>query len=215
MDEDGAGEVTVGVVQKEEGAVRRTHYAIAAAAQRMPEPAPAAPAQTLMPPTSPLLALALLLAPGLPWAQEIVRQRLPDGRILFTDRPQPGVPIEQRWSIEPEDPVAAQARREALQRESAAVSERLNRQATESRERELQAELARERAARAAAEREAARARADAAAEPARAIVWPARRLPPPHPALPPGGIAPPPPRERAIDRLIPPQRPPRTERSR
>lgn len=154
------------------------------------------------------LAAALALAAGAPAhaAQEIVRQRLPDGRVVFTDRPQPGGTIERRWSVEPEDPVAAQARRDALERESAAVSERLNRRAADTREAELQAELARTRAARDAAEREAARARAEAAErETARAIVWPAlqpsRR--PPAPVV----LTPPPPRERAIDRLIPPRR--------
>lgn len=155
----------------------------------------------------PVALLALAASTGVPAAQEIVRQRLPDGRIVFTDRPQPGGTIEQRWSVEPEDPVAAQARREAVRRESSEVSERLNRRAAETREQELKAELARERAARDAAEREAARARAEA--ETPRAVAWPV--LKPPHrPApLPPGGITPAPPRERAIDRLIPPRRPP------
>lgn len=158
-----------------------------------------------MHPLLPLVA-ALVLAAGAPAhaAQEIVRQRLPDGSVVFTDRPLPGAPIEKRWSVEPEDPEAAQARRDALARESAAVSERLNRRAAEQRETELQAELARTRAARDAAEREAARARAEA--ETPRAIVWPALR-PPPRPQPAPVGITPPPPRERAIDRLIPPRR--------
>lgn len=157
----------------------------------------------------PVALLALAASASVPAAQEIVRQRLPDGRIVFTDRPQPGGTIEQRWSVEPEDPVAAQARREAVQRESSEVSERLNRRAAETREQELKAALARERAARDAAEREAARARADADAAP-RAIAWPVLKPPPHRPApLPPGGIAPAPPRERAIDRLIPPRRPP------
>lgn len=153
------------------------------------------------------LAAALALAAGATAhaAQEIVRQRLPDGRVVFTDRPQPGGTIERRWSVEPEDPVAAQARRDALERESAAVSERLNRRAAETREAELQAELARTRAARDAAEREAARARAEAEAP--RAIVWPALR-PAPRPPQP-VAVTPAPPRERAIDRLIPPRRAP------
>jgi flagellar biosynthesis GTPase FlhF len=153
-----------------------------------------------------LVTLVLMTEPAAA-AQEIVRQRLPDGRVVFTDRPVPGATIEKRWSVEPEDPVAAQARREALARESAAVSERLTRNAAAQREADLQAELARERAARDAAEREAARARAEAAEQAApRAIVWPALR-PRPQPA--PVGITPPPPRERAIDRLIPTRRPP------
>jgi hypothetical protein len=157
------------------------------------------------------LATALGFAVGAPAhaAQEIVRQRLPDGSIVFTDRPVPGAAIERRWNVEPEDPVAAQARREAVARESAAVSERLNRRAAEQREAGLEAELARTRAARDAAEREAARARAEAAErDTARAIVWPALR-PPPRPQPAPVGITPPPPRERAIDRLIPPRRTP------
>jgi hypothetical protein len=151
------------------------------------------------------LAAALALAAGTPAhaAQEIVRQRLPDGRVMFTDRPQPGGTIERRWSVEPEDPVAAQARRDALERESAAVSERLNRRAADTREAELQAELARTRAARDAAEREAARARAEAEAP--RAIVLPALQPSRRPPA--PVALTPPPPRERAIDRLIPPRR--------
>ncbi|HSV70420.1 MAG TPA: hypothetical protein VLI72_09925 [Methylibium sp.] len=153
----------------------------------------------------PSIVVAVALAAGLPAhaAQQIVRQRLPDGSIVFTDRPQPGGTIEQRWQFEPEDPVAAQARRDALQRESDAVSERLNRREADARERALQAELARARADQAAAESEAARARAE---EP-RHIAWPILRAPLPKPPAS-MGVTPPPPRERAIDRLIPPRRP-------
>lgn len=156
-----------------------------------------------------LLVATLALAAGATAdaAQEILRQRLPDGSVVFTDRPQPGGTIERRWSFESEDPVAAQARRDALQRESDAVSERLNRREADARERALQAELARARADQAAAESEAARARAE---EP-RHLAWPILRPPPPRPPAP-TGVTPPPPRERAIDRLIPPQRPAATD---
>lgn len=127
-------------------------------------------------------------------SQEILRQRLPDGSIVFTDRPQSGGKTEKRWNFEAEDPVAAAARRAELRSESEAVSERIARQQADERERELQAELARSRAAQAAAEREAALARAEATNPPSYVTgpvygPWPVR---PPRP-YPGGGVWDPP----------------------
>jgi hypothetical protein len=119
-------------------------------------------------------------------SQEILRQRLPDGSVVFTDRPQSGAKTEKRWNFESEDPAAAAARRAELRSESATVSERIARQQADERERELQAELVRSRAAQAAAEREAALARAEAANRPSYVtapVFWPWPVRPPlPHP---------------------------------
>lgn len=121
-------------------------------------------------------------APAAPAAREIVQQRLPDGRVIFTDRPQPGAKTERRWTTTPEDPAEADARRAASQRESAAVSERIGRQIEQQRERDQEVELARAKAAQAEAEREAARARAEAEAPPPVVVIphRPVRPRPPP-----------------------------------
>jgi hypothetical protein len=122
------------------------------------------------------LSLALLAqaedvaAPPAPAApRDIVQQRLPDGRIVFTDRPQAGAATVRTWRFEPEDAAAAEARRAAAQQESQRVSERIARQIESQAERNKELDLARLRAAEAQAERDAARARAEAAA--ARQIV--------------------------------------------
>jgi hypothetical protein len=144
-------------------------------------------------------------------SQEILRQRLPDGSVVFTDRPQSGGKTEKRWNFDSEDPAAAAARRAELRSESATVSERIARQQADERERELQAELARSRAAQAAAEREAALARAEAANPPSYFTgpvfwPWPVR---PPHP-YPGGGVWEPPVigKPRPPGQFVPPRPP-------
>lgn len=131
---------------------------------------------------TPVAAPASAAAPAAPAAREIVQQRLPDGRVIFTDRPQPGAKTERRWTTTPEDPAEADARRAAAQRESAAVSERIGRQIEQQRERDQAVELARAKAAQAEAEREAARARAEAEAPPQVVMIphRPVRPRPPP-----------------------------------
>lgn len=73
----------------------------------------------------------------------VYQQRLPDGSVLFTERPGPGSRIERQWRFPAEDPAEAAARRAELRAESEAVSLRLQR-LIEQRER-LDAELAIER----------------------------------------------------------------------
>jgi len=174
-------------------------------------------------PSARLLLLGALLLVGPTSAgraqpsQEILRQRLPDGSVVFTDRPQSGAKTEKRWNFEPEDPAAAAARRAELRSESATVSERIARQQADERERELQAELARSRAAQEAAEREAALARAEAGNPPSYVTgpvfwPWPIR---PPHPHPFPDVWTPPIiGKPRPPERNIPPRRTPQDPRS-
>lgn len=130
----------------------------------------------------PLRRLTALLLLGLACAsgqagepaatRSIYQQRLPDGRILLTDRPGAGTPVQRTWTVPVEPPLdaqaqaEAQARRAASQAEAEAVNERI-RQSLE-RQRQLETELEIERlrreqaAATLAAERErAARERAE------------------------------------------------------
>ena len=79
----------------------------------------------------------------------IVQQRLPDGSILITDRPQAEGRTLRSWNFEPEDPAAsraAEARRAAARAEAEAVNERIARQMEQQRTRDLELELARTRA---------------------------------------------------------------------
>lgn len=101
-----------------------------------------------------LLTLALGLSLGVA-AEEataprgIVQQRLPDGSILITDRPQPEGRTLRSWTFEPEDPAslqATEARRTAARAEAEAVNERIARQMEQQRTRDLELELARTRA---------------------------------------------------------------------
>lgn len=168
----------------------------------------------LLPPAL-LLLVALTPVVHAQSTQEILRQRLPDGSVVFTDRPQSGGRTEKRWTFDSEDPVAAAARRAEVQSEASTVSERIARYQADQRAFELQAELARSRAAQAAAEREAERARAEAAEAP-RYIVWPAWRVHPlgppgmgerPHPPTAKGGVAPGVPRPGLHEKPTPPRR--------
>ena len=45
---------------------------------------------------------------------QIYQQRTADGRIVLSDRPTPGAPIQRSWSIVGEDPVAARERSERV-----------------------------------------------------------------------------------------------------
>jgi hypothetical protein len=105
------------------------------------------------------VALLLLAAP-LAAAQQIFKSRTPDGRIVFSDRPQPGATvIEQYEALPPPDPAAAAARQAALREQAKAASERAAErvQALDAVTKEIQA-------ATAALER--ARARLEAEREP-------------------------------------------------
>lgn len=128
------------------------------------------------------VALPLAAAAATDAPPRIVQQRLPDGSVVLTDRPQPGARIERSWAVTRDgaaDAAAVQHREQAA-REAAAVNERFARQFESEREHEL--DLLRQRADAAEAERRAAQARREAEeAQPPRAIVL-ARppRLPPP-----------------------------------
>lgn len=153
--------------------------------------------------TALLLATGCLLLP-LAWAdaggaREIVQQRLPDGRIVFTDRPQPGATVERRWQFAPHDAAEAEAQRAARQREAEAVSERIARQLEQERQDDLAFAIARLQAEQARAEREAARA----AAEPVPVFAWPLPVLRP----YPPGLHQPPPQRPRLGPKVPPTKR--------
>lgn len=93
----------------------------------------------------PLAAAAQDAAPPGAAARGIVQQRLPDGRIVLTDRPLAGAETLRQWRFEPEDAserTAAEARRAAAQRESEAVTARIARQLERQGELDLQRELA-------------------------------------------------------------------------
>jgi len=57
----------------------------------------------------------------------IYQQRTADGRLLLTDRPSPTAVIERTWSMEREDPAAAQQRAAEMRQRADAVSERVQR----------------------------------------------------------------------------------------
>lgn len=130
------------------------------------------------------LLLAVLAAPAA--AGDIVQQRLPDGRVIFTDRPVSEARTLRTWQFQPEDAELAAQRRAAGERESAAVSERIARQLEQQREIDRDLELAR---VQAGAELDAARARREA--EPAQVIFWPRHRFWPPLHPHPPGARPP------------------------
>jgi len=75
-------------------------------------------------------------------ARTVYMQRGTDGKTVFTDRPAAGLVTERRWSIEPEDPEAAAARREASRAHSERVTERIQRSIDQQQQRvnELQIE---------------------------------------------------------------------------
>lgn len=115
------------------------------------------------------LAAAVLLSPGGAIAAEpssarpqgavigdqIYQQRLPDGRVVLTDRPMEGAPVQRMWGVMREDPVAASRRSEQVRQEAQAVSERIERR-IEGQQRQLeQSEADRLRLRLAEARREA------------------------------------------------------------
>lgn len=58
----------------------------------------------------------------------IYQQRGADGRVLFTDRPTPGLATERRWRVDPaEDAASAAERREAGRAQAERVTERIQR----------------------------------------------------------------------------------------
>ena len=117
---------------------------------------------------APVFASSLLLSAVLvaavqaqepaPAPREIVQQRLPDGSVIFTDRPQPGAKTERSWQVTPDD-AGAEARRAEAQRNATAVIERAARQREAERDREAERQIAADRLAAARAERDAEQAR--------------------------------------------------------
>ena len=136
-----------------------------------------------------LLLLAGAALAQEPAPREIVQQRLPDGSVIFTDRPQPNAKTERSWQVTPDEP-GAEARRAEAQRNAAAVIERAARQREAERDRELERQIAGDRLAAARAERDAEQARLralEAAREPVGTAwvqnpQWP--WLPPPVPPI-------------------------------
>ncbi len=83
-------------------------------------------------------------------ARTVYRQRDAEGRTVFTDRPAPGFVTERRWAIEPEDPDAAAARREASRAQSERVTERIQRSIDQQQQRINELQIEQLRAQRAA-----------------------------------------------------------------
>jgi hypothetical protein len=102
-------------------------------------------------------------------APQIYQQRTADGRIVLSDRPQPGAQTQRTWQFAPEDAAAAQQRREVARREAEAISERIQRQLDREQQRAEEVALERLRLAQAQAQRDAERARYDAQYE---SVVW-------------------------------------------
>lgn len=93
----------------------------------------------------------------------VYQQRLPDGRVVLTDRPaRPGV-TERRWEFESENPAraaAAAARRQAASQEAAQVNERIQRAIEHQQRLQRDLEIERLRRDQALAELQAERERA-------------------------------------------------------
>jgi hypothetical protein len=83
-------------------------------------------------------------------ARTVYRQRDAEGRTVFTDRPAAGLVTERRWAIEPEDPDAAAARREASRAQSERVTERIQRSIDQQQQRVNELQIEQLRAQRAA-----------------------------------------------------------------
>lgn len=128
---------------------------------------------------------------------QIYQQRLPDGRIVISDRPDASAKTQRTWEFAPEDAQAAQRRRDEARREAQAVTDRIQQQLDEQQQRDERRELERLRLAEAQARLDAERARAEAARQPTIVQVpVVARRPPAPHvvrvPPLPPHPQRPP-----------------------
>ncbi|MCM5681634.1 hypothetical protein M8A51_19075 [Schlegelella sp. S2-27] len=91
--------------------------------------------------------------------QTVYQQRLPDGRIVFSDRPEPGAVTERNWSFVPDDPVQAAARREAARAEANEIHQRVQRAADYRQQLDNELEIERMRRAQALALLEAERER--------------------------------------------------------
>lgn len=153
-------------------------------------------------------AAASALAQGAAGGTQIYQQRLPDGRIVISDRPEAGATTQRSWQFAPEDAQAAALRRDAARREAQAVTERIQRQLDDQQERDERRELERLRLAEAQARLEAERARAESSRQPTVVHVpvvahHPrpphAVRVPPPRPPKPPRPPRPGPPKPSAL----------------
>ena len=145
----------------------------------------------------------------------VYMQRDAKGKTVFTDRPAAGLVTERRWAIEPEDPEAAAARREASRAQSERVTERIQRSIDQQQQRVNELQIEQLRAQRAAdalqAERLRERERDDdtryvllppyarpfgytpfGQVGPYRPDAQPPRPKPPVKPAVPSGPLAPP-----------------------
>lgn len=91
--------------------------------------------------------------------QTVYQQRLPDGRVVFSDRPEPGAVTERHWSFVPDDPAQAAARREAARTEANEVHQRVQRAADYRQQLDNELEIERMRRAQAMALLEAERER--------------------------------------------------------
>jgi hypothetical protein len=83
-------------------------------------------------------------------ARTVYMQRDAEGKTVFTDRPAAGLVTERRWAIEPEDPDAAAARREAGRAQSERVTERIQRSIDQQQQRVNDLQIEQLRAQRAA-----------------------------------------------------------------
>jgi hypothetical protein len=83
-------------------------------------------------------------------ARTVYMQRDAEGKTVFTDRPDAGLVTERRWAIEPEDPDAAAARREAGRAQSERVTERIQRSIDQQQQRVNELQIEQLRAQRAA-----------------------------------------------------------------
>lgn len=83
-------------------------------------------------------------------ARTVYMQRDAEGKTVFTDRPAAGFVTERRWAIEPEDPDAAAARREAGRAQSERVTERIQRSIDQQQQRVNELQIEQLRAQRAA-----------------------------------------------------------------
>ncbi len=109
---------------------------------------------------------------------QVYQQRTADGRIVLSDRPQPGAQTQRTWQFAAEDAAAAQQRRELARREAEAISERIQRQLDREQQRAEELALERLRLAQVQAQRDAERARYEAQREPT-VVVFVRRRVPP------------------------------------
>lgn len=106
-------------------------------------------------------ALAASAAPAaLPdAARAVYQQRGADGKTVFTDRPAAGLVTERRWLIEPEDPAAAAARREASREEADRITERIQRSIDQQQQRDTELQIEQLRSQRATDAEQARRRR--------------------------------------------------------